>query len=169
MALPRVGRYVEILREKLANSIFLPFLEILPEAMIEQALKDEGISYRKRLYTPFITLLIWLCQVLDKDKSCKNAVSRVISYTATCGETPPSSDTGAYANVSKRDSFCVCFVSLVSICISKVKRLRSYGAVVVSSLLMAPPSPWLIPKLIRKHIHSPKARQRGVVFPWLTL
>ncbi len=84
MAFPRVGRYVEILREKLANSIFLPFLEILPEAMIEQALKDEGISYRKRLYTPFITLLIWLCQVLDKDKSCRPALANAGERSKSC-------------------------------------------------------------------------------------
>jgi len=97
-----LSRYVEILREKLANSIFLPFLEVLPQAMLEQALQDEGISYRKRLYTPLITLWTWLCQVLDKDKSCKNAVSRVISYIAASGEAPPSSDTGAYCKARKR-------------------------------------------------------------------
>ena len=78
-----LSRYVEILREKLANSIFLPFQEVLPEAMLEQALEDERVSYRKRFYTPVITLWTWLCQVLDKGKSCKNAVSRVISYLAS--------------------------------------------------------------------------------------
>jgi hypothetical protein len=70
--------------------------------MIQQELEDEGVSYRKRLYTPVITLWTWLCQVLDKDKSCKNAVSRIVSYLVAEGETPPSTDTGAYCKARKR-------------------------------------------------------------------
>ena len=40
--------------------------------------------------------------MLDKDKSCKNALSRVISYVVAEGQTPPSTDTGGYCKARKR-------------------------------------------------------------------
>jgi hypothetical protein len=93
---------VAILKEKLSNGMGLPFRDVLTETMIQQTLEDEEVSYRNRLYTPMITLWTWLCQVIDKDKSCKNAVSRITSYLAASGETPPSTDTGAYCKARKR-------------------------------------------------------------------
>ena len=76
------NRYVKILRERLSNSIALPFRDMLSQDMIQQALDEENIKYRKRLYTPIITLWIFIYQVLHEDKSCKNAVSRVLSLLA---------------------------------------------------------------------------------------
>jgi len=73
---------------------------MLSESMIQQILTEEGISYRNRLYTPIITLWMWLHQVLNKDKSCKNAVSRVVSSLAA--HTPPSANTGAYCKARER-------------------------------------------------------------------
>ncbi len=93
---------VSILRDKLSNSVGLPFGEVLPEATIEQALKDAGVSYRKRLFCPIVTIWTWLCQVLSKDKSCKNAVSNVASHLSCAGSEPPSTKTGAYCKARKR-------------------------------------------------------------------
>ena len=101
----RLNKYVITLRNKFNDGIFFPFHEMLNETMVQQALQEEGITYRQRLYTPLITLWIWLCQVLDKDKSCKNAVSGVISHLVSAG-TPageiPSANTGAYCKARKR-------------------------------------------------------------------
>ncbi|MFQ5759022.1 MAG: IS4 family transposase [Candidatus Bathyarchaeia archaeon] len=102
MKLSCIINRVAVLREKLSNSIGFPFREILTETMIQRALQEEGISYRKRLYTPMITLWIWLCQVLDKDKSCKKAVSRIVSYLIASGDTPPSTNTAGYCKARKR-------------------------------------------------------------------
>ena len=55
-----IGNRVAILREKFAQSIGLPFAEILTESEIEQALQDEGIAYRKRLFCPIVTLWAWI-------------------------------------------------------------------------------------------------------------
>ena len=103
---------VSFLKKKLSNSIGFPFRHILTETMIQQELEAEGVSYRKRLYTPIITLWIWLCQVIDKDKSCKNAISRIVSYLVAQGETPPSTDTGAYCKARKRlkERFLLCLL-----------------------------------------------------------
>ncbi len=96
------ARHVETLRERLSNSIALPFRDILPEDMIQQTLEEENIKYRKRLYDPIITLWTFVRQVLDPDKSCKNAVSGVLSILCDSGEKLPSSNTGAYCKARKR-------------------------------------------------------------------
>jgi hypothetical protein len=100
------NKYVTILKEKLFNGIGFPLSDILTETIIQQALKDEQIKYRERLYTPTITLWTWIYQVLNKDKSCKNAVSFIISYLTThtpvLKEKTPSPDTGAYCKARKR-------------------------------------------------------------------
>ena len=57
----------------------LPFRELLPSFVIEQAIDELKIKYRRRLFDPFVTLWVFLSQVLDVDKSCHNAVSRVIA------------------------------------------------------------------------------------------
>jgi len=97
-----INNRVAVLKEKLSNSMGLPFGHVLTETMIQQTLEDEEVSYRNRLYTPMVTLWTWLCQVIDKDKSCKNAVIRITSYIAASGETPPSTGTGAYCKARKR-------------------------------------------------------------------
>jgi len=51
------NKYVTILKEKLSNSIGFPLSDILTETIIQQALKDEQMKYRERLYTPMITLV----------------------------------------------------------------------------------------------------------------
>lgn len=96
------GKYVTILKERFFNGIGFPFKDLLSETMIQRALQKEGISYRKRLYTPTITLWMWLCQALDKDKSCKDVVSYVVSCLSAAGEPTPSTDTGAYCKARKR-------------------------------------------------------------------
>lgn len=97
-----IGNSVAILRQKFAASIGLPFAEILSETEIEEALKAEGVSYRKRLFCPIVTLWAWLSQILDKDKSCKKALSRIISYLVAAGQPPPSTHTGGYCKARVR-------------------------------------------------------------------
>ena len=80
----------------------MPFRELLPETVIEQAIDELKIKYRRRLFDPFVTLWVFLSQVLDIDKSCHNAVSRVIAYLATQGVEIPSTDTSAYSQARSR-------------------------------------------------------------------
>jgi len=100
------AKHLETLRERLSNSIGLPFRDILPEDMIQQTLEEENIKYRKRLYDPIITLWAFIRQVLDSDKSCKNAVSFVLSILCDSEEELPSDNTsgntGVYCKARKR-------------------------------------------------------------------
>ena len=97
----------DILKQKFQDSLTLPFEQVLPEAVIQKILKEQGVSYRQTLYTPIVTLWAWMSQVLDSDKSLSNAVSRIIAWLATAGETVPSADTGAYSKARKRLSLTV--------------------------------------------------------------
>jgi hypothetical protein len=74
----------------------------LPEATIQEALNAFEIKYRRRLFDPFVTLWAFLSQVLDADKSCHNAVSRVIAYLSSENVELPSQDTGAYCQARQR-------------------------------------------------------------------
>ena len=97
----------DILKQKFQDRLALPFEQVLPEAVIQKVLKEQGVSYRQTLYTPIVTLWAWMSQVLDSDKSLSNAVNRIIAWLATAGETVPSADTGAYSKARKRLSLAV--------------------------------------------------------------
>jgi len=93
---------VQILKQKFAQSVGLPFREILPESSIQSALAAEKITCRRRLFDPFVTIWVFLSQVLDTDKSCRHAVSRVISWLASVNAEIPCSDTSAYCQARNR-------------------------------------------------------------------
>ena len=60
----------------------LPFADVLPEAMIEQAFADADADFAREdddVYTPALTLWAFLSQALGKaeSRSCRMAVARV--------------------------------------------------------------------------------------------
>ena len=94
----QVGR----LRQRLALAPPLPFAELLPGDLAEQALRDEGVSFRQRLFTPLLTLWVFLSQVLDADHSCRQAVARFLAWRTACGRPPCSINPGAYCKARGR-------------------------------------------------------------------
>ncbi|WP_375467167.1 IS4 family transposase [uncultured Nostoc sp.] len=93
---------VQILKDKFSQSLGLPFKELLPESAIRQAISELKIKYKKRLFDPFITLWAFLSQVLDTDKTCHNAVSKIIAHLAEAEVEVPSTDTSAYCQARSR-------------------------------------------------------------------
>ncbi|MDZ4878250.1 MAG: IS4 family transposase ISAcma16 [Chroococcidiopsis cubana SAG 39.79] len=93
---------VKILKEKFSQSLGLPFEELLPVSVIEQVMNELNIKYRRRLFDPIVTLWAFLSQVLDVDKSCHNAVSRVIAYLVSEKLEIPSTDSSAYCQARAR-------------------------------------------------------------------
>lgn len=102
MTIPTLPNRVEILKQKFTQSLGLPNRSLLLESTIREALEAEKIKYRQRLFDPFVTLWAFLSQVLDTDKSCHNAVSRVIAWLAGEDAEIPSEDTSAYCQARKR-------------------------------------------------------------------
>lgn len=67
-----------------------------------QAIISESREFRDRVYSPLKTIFIFIKQVLDPDKSCKNAVAGVVSEQKIMGGKPVSSNTGPYCKARKR-------------------------------------------------------------------
>ena len=65
---------VDSLRNQLAKQERLPFLKILSRTLVEQACRHCNHRWRERIYTPWITLGIFLSQILSDDHSCDDAV-----------------------------------------------------------------------------------------------
>ena len=93
-----ISKKVQSLRE----SNVLPFHDILDAQMVETALADEGVTFHERIYTPLVTLCVFLSQVLDPDHSCRAAVARVIVWMAINGRKPCAPETGSYCDARQR-------------------------------------------------------------------
>lgn len=77
----------------------LPFAQVLPADVVDQAFADTGVAFgatRKSVFTPALTLWAFLSQVLEDDKSCRAAVLKVLALRLAQGQSSCSSDTGAY-------------------------------------------------------------------------
>ena len=97
-----IGHRVEIIKQKFMHSLGLPFRELLPEQLFEEALAAEGITYRNRLFSPWVTVWAFLSQIVDQDNRCANAVSRIIAWLAAEGQPLPSPDPSAYCQARQR-------------------------------------------------------------------
>jgi hypothetical protein len=97
--MPRRG---EILKQQFAHSLGLPFSAVLPTEVIEQALADAGVSYYNSVYNPVVTLWAFLSQMIDPDKSLRNAVRRIINWLSQADQPVPSPDNGADCKARQR-------------------------------------------------------------------
>src|SRR5581483_1590246 len=80
----------------------LPFAEFLPAQQVEQALQHEGVTFRDRLFSPLVTLWVFLSQVLDPDHSCRAAVARFCAWRAARRLSACSANAGAYCKARGR-------------------------------------------------------------------
>src|SRR5206468_7070322 len=80
----------------------LPFTQLLDRDTIQQALRDEHVTFRERLFSPFVTLWVFLSQVLDPDHSCRAAVARFLAWRAAQQLPHCATDTGAYCQARQR-------------------------------------------------------------------
>ena len=69
-------RFLE-LRNRQVQAPELPFAEVLTAVSIQSILQELNVTYRDGIYTPLVTLWVFLSQVLDRDSSCRQAVSRL--------------------------------------------------------------------------------------------
>src|SRR6266545_3186319 len=83
-------------RSRMSN--VLPFSDILDAAMVNSALASAGVTFKERISTPFVTLCMFLSQVLDPDHSCRAAVARLIVWLAVNHRKPCSPETNSYCD-----------------------------------------------------------------------
>ena len=80
----------------------LPFTNVLTNECLVRALEFIQAAWKDRVYTPLVTLWVFLGQVLSADHSCRAAVARLIAYRCSQGRAPCSPGTGAYCQARKR-------------------------------------------------------------------
>src|SRR4051812_7105124 len=88
MRLPSNGHLrhqVETLRRQFLQEGGLPFADVLTADCLHEALREIKASWNERIYTPLVTLRVFLGQVLNADQSCRAAVARLIADRASQG------------------------------------------------------------------------------------
>jgi hypothetical protein len=89
-------------RARFARNEGLPFADVLTEASILDALREQGVQYRDRVFNPVTTIWGFLSQVLSDDHSCRDTVSRVIAHRAASGLALCSPNAASYCNARAR-------------------------------------------------------------------
>ena len=92
---------VNFLRRHFLQDGDLPFTDVLTEAVIAQALAALT-GWLDRIFSPLVTLGVFLGQVLSADHSGRAAVARLIAHRLAQGQSPCSAETGAYGQARKR-------------------------------------------------------------------
>src|SRR4051794_16937962 len=92
---------VGFLRRQFLQDGDLPFTDILTQEVIEDAL-SALTGWLDRIFSPLVTLWVFLGQVLGADHSCRAAVARLIAHRLAHGQSPCSPETGAYCQARKR-------------------------------------------------------------------
>lgn len=96
------GRQFDSVRDQLRQQPGLPFLRLLSPDGIEAACRDCHHFWRERIYTPAITLAIFLSQILSDDHSCDDAVERFQKYRYDRGLPPVATSTASYCEARQR-------------------------------------------------------------------
>jgi Transposase DDE domain len=90
-----------VLRQQFLQDGSLPFTDVLTDAVIADALTTVG-GWLDRVFSPLVTLWVFLGQVLSADHSCRAAVARLIAHRVARGQSACSARTGAYCRARQR-------------------------------------------------------------------
>jgi hypothetical protein len=99
---PRLRLQIFRLRRLAVTGPDLALETILPQALIRQVLAEEGASWRRVFYTPWLTFWAFFWQALNPDHSCRAAVKRIAAGMARRGEKLDDEDTGPYCKARAR-------------------------------------------------------------------
>ena len=70
---PSTGGQAEAVRDQFVQQTGLPFLDLLSANEVEATCRAHNHKWRARTYTPWITLGMFLSQILSSDHSCGDA------------------------------------------------------------------------------------------------
>ncbi len=98
----RFQQQFRFLRHQFLQDGDLPFCNILSEQTVSQALTEIESVFLDRIYSPLVTLWVFLGQVLSQDHSCRAAVARLIAHRISRKQQACSAETGAYCLARKR-------------------------------------------------------------------
>jgi hypothetical protein len=88
--------------QRLLHEPGLPLARYLSADRIRRACQTAGFRFRLRLFSPAVTLWMFLIQMLDPDHTCRKAVARFLAYRTALGLRPCSADNGGYCKARER-------------------------------------------------------------------
>jgi len=94
-------KFIE-LRDRYCKTPELPFSEILRQEQLVALLNEFKVVYHERIYSPCVTLWMFLSQVLHDDQSTTAAVARLIAFRVAQGKEPCSADNSSYCQARQR-------------------------------------------------------------------
>jgi len=97
-----VASQVESLQRQFAQAPGLPFADVLPAELVTRLLHEQDTAFYDRIYTPLVTLAMFLSQCQDADPSQRQAVARLLAHRIAQKQPTCSSNTGAYAKARQR-------------------------------------------------------------------
>ena len=105
-------RHATLLRHQFLQDGGLPFTDILTDGVIANALAAVG-GWLDRIFSPLVTLWVFLGQVLSPDHSCRAAVARLVAHRVARRQKPCSARASrarptARAAAQKNDSGSRC-------------------------------------------------------------
>jgi hypothetical protein len=89
-------------RDRFARDQGLPFADSLSQDSILDALNQQGVLFRDRVFSPVTTIWGFLGQVLSEDHSCRDAVSRILAHRVASGLESCSPNPASYCNARSR-------------------------------------------------------------------
>lgn len=98
----RLGRHVDFCRRQAADGSGLPFADHLCPQLVQRALDRAGVGVRACVFSPMVTVYVFLAQVLSKDHSCRCAVARLLAWLVGQRSKTCSPDTGPYCKARHR-------------------------------------------------------------------
>src|SRR3954462_7067880 len=92
--LPSFRAQANLLRRQFLQDGGLPFTDVLTDEVLADAPAAVG-GWLDRIFSPLVTLWVFLGQVLNPDHSCRAAVARLNAHRGATGPRPCSARTGA--------------------------------------------------------------------------
>ena len=93
---------LRFLREQFLQDSDFAFGDVLSAEIVAQAMTAAELNWNDRIYTPLVTLWVFLTQVISPDHSCRGAVARLIACRLSNGQPACSARTGAYCQARAR-------------------------------------------------------------------
>ena len=122
----RLRQQISFLRRQFLQECDLSFTDVLSEQTIAPALDAIDTCWKDRIYTPLVTLWVFLSQGISADHSCRAAVARLIAHRVSRGQQACSPRTGAYCQA--RDRLPEKFFSAVTRLVGRALESRADSA-----------------------------------------
>jgi len=78
------------------------FSSILSADIVTEELRKLNLSFRTRIFTPFVTLYTFLAQVINDDRSCRKVLLELSAISKLLSRVRPSINSGSYVKAKAR-------------------------------------------------------------------